>query len=81
MDDGGPEWFAPKRFGFGARPITWQGWTVVIGFVAVAFAAGRWLGNRPLALAGVMVPATAVMILITVRTTRGGFRWRWKDRD
>ena len=81
MDDGGgPEWFAPKRFGFGARPVTWQGWAVLGAYLAVAFVAGRWLGDRPLAMAGVLIPATAVMILITVKTTRGGWRWRWKDR-
>ena len=82
MDDGGgPEWFVPKRFGWGARPVTWQGWAVVIGFVAVAFAAGRWLGDRPLAFAGAMIPATAVLILITAKTTRGGWRWRFGKED
>jgi ABC-2 type transport system ATP-binding protein len=23
-----PEWFARRRYGFGARPVTWQGWVV-----------------------------------------------------
>jgi hypothetical protein len=82
MDDrGGPEWFAPKKFGFGARPVTWQGWAVLVAFFAVAAAAGHWLGDRPVAMAGVLVPATAVMILITVKTTLGGFRWRWGKED
>lgn len=82
MDDGtGPGWFAPKRFGFGARPVTWQGWAVLVAFFAIAAAAGHWLGNRPLAMAGVLVPAAAVMILVVVRTTRGGFRWRFGKED
>jgi hypothetical protein len=82
MDDrGSPEWFAPKEFGFGARPVTWQGWAVVVAFVAVPAAAGYWLGDRPVAMAGVLVPAIAVMMLIAVKTTRGGFRWRWGKED
>jgi hypothetical protein len=54
---------------------------VLVAFFAVAAAAGHWLGDRPVAMAGVLVPATAVMILITVKTTRGGFRWRWGRED
>ena len=26
-------WFRPKRYGFGATPITWQGWAVTIATV------------------------------------------------
>jgi len=33
MSDG-PEWFAPKRFGYGAGlPISWQGWTLTAAFM------------------------------------------------
>jgi Ni/Fe-hydrogenase subunit HybB-like protein len=28
-------WFGSKRIGYGMRPQTWQGWLVVLGFVAV----------------------------------------------
>ena len=32
MSDG-PEWFAPKRYGYGSGlPISWQGWAVLLGF-------------------------------------------------
>ena len=34
MSDG-PEWFAPKRYGLGSTPITWQGWALTFGFVAI----------------------------------------------
>ncbi len=27
-------WFAPKRVGYGLRPQTWQGWTIVAAFSA-----------------------------------------------
>ena len=43
MSDG-PEWFAPRRYGFGTRmPISWQGWLLTIGFAGIAIAASvKW---------------------------------------
>ena len=39
MSDDGPEWFALKRYGYGSGfPISWQGWAVTLGFMAIAFA-------------------------------------------
>lgn len=30
-------WFGPKRFGGGIRPVTWQGWLVMIVVAATIF--------------------------------------------
>ena len=47
----GPEWFAPKRYGYGAGPpIAWQGWALTIGFIAVAVALGVMFHKEPLRL-------------------------------
>ena len=74
----GPEWFAPKRFGYGASyPIAWQGWAVIALYGAIVIVAAHFLKSTPLALAGIVIPATLVLLLIMVRTTRGGWRWRW----
>ena len=81
MSDG-PEWFAPKRYGYGAGlPISWQGWALTIGFVFLAIAAGLTMGQRPLQFIAAMVPLTAAFIVITARTTRGGWRWRSGEDD
>ena len=49
MSDDGPEWFAPKRYGFGAGlPIAWQGWAVTIGFIAISTALALLFAIRPL---------------------------------
>ena len=78
----GPEWFAPKRYGYGAGlPISWQGWAVTLGFMAVAVVAVVLLGDRPVAVAAILIPAALALMLITARTTRGGWRWRWGDDD
>ena len=74
----GPEWFAAKRFGYGAGlPISWQGWAILLAYLAVVIGAALAFAEAPVALLGVLVPATAVLILITSKTTRGDWRWRW----
>ena len=73
----GPEWFAPKRFGYGSGlPIAWQGWVLTIGFLIITFAASVLLAPHPLALPALLAPATILFLSICARTTRGGWRWR-----
>ena len=37
-------------------------------------------GQRPAGLA-LFIAATAVLIVVSCRKTRGGFKWRWGDAD
>jgi hypothetical protein len=80
MSDG-PEWFAPKRYGYGATPITWQGWALTLGFVAIAMVLARKFAHRPVELIAALAPLLVAFIVICARTTRGGWRWRWGDED
>jgi len=81
MSDQG-EWFAPKRYGYGAGPpISWQGWALTIGFTAVAIGLGLLLRRSPLQLVAALVPLTAVFLVICARTTKGGWRWRWGEEE
>jgi hypothetical protein len=77
----GPEWFAPKRYGYGSVPVSWQGWAVTIGFVAVLIAVTLSLRKDPVQLIAALVPIFLVFMVICARTTRGGWRWRWGDDD
>jgi hypothetical protein len=78
----GPEWFAPKRYGFGSgMPVRWQGWALTIGFVAVAIALSVEFKHRPLQFIAALAPFAIVFLIICARTTRGGWRWRWGDDD
>jgi len=77
-----PEWFAPKRYGYGAGlPISWQGWAVMLSFMLIALADALLFAARPLILIAVLIPAIATLLVITARTTRGGWRWRWGEED
>ena len=80
MSDG-PEWFAPKRYGYGATPITWQGWALTLGFVAIAILLSAKFAQRPIVLIAALAPVLIAFIVICARTTRGGWRWRWGDDD
>jgi len=78
----GPEWFAPKRYGYGSGlPISWQGWAVTIGFMAIAIGLSIGLADRPVQFIAAIIPVTAVLLVICARTTRGGWRWRWGKED
>ena len=57
-------------------PIAWQGWVVLGLFMAGTLWATIALGKRPMTLLGVIVPLVVVMLVITAKTTRGGWRWR-----
>ena len=82
MNDGGPEWFAPKRFGYGSGlPISWQGWAITIGFLAISIALALLFRNRPLLFIAAVIPVTAALLVITAKTTRGRWRWRWGKDD
>ena len=78
----GPEWFAAKRYGYGAGlPISWQGWAGILGYLALI---GLTLFGIPYSLIGfasIVIMLSAVLIVTTARTTRGGWRWRWGNKE
>ena len=78
----GPEWFAPKRYGFGSGlPIAWQGWALTFGFVAVSILVSVSFGDRPLQMIALLAPVAIVFVVVCARTTRGGWHWRWGNED
>jgi hypothetical protein len=79
MSDGS-EWFAPKRYGYGAgRPVSWQGWAITLAFILVVTVLSLAFRNRPAQLCAALAPFVIGFLIICARTTRGGWRWRWGD--
>jgi len=77
-----PEWFAAKRYGWGAGlPIAWQGWALSAAFGISVFAAWYLLHDEVLAFVSILVPLSVVFMVICARTTRGGWHWRWGKND
>ena len=72
--------FAPKRYGYGAgMPVRWQGWAV-LGIYGLVLCAAFFALDPPFHVAIVLI-ATAILILVCAMKTRGGWRWRWGERD
>jgi 4-hydroxybenzoate polyprenyltransferase len=77
-------WFRPKRYGYGATPVTWQGWTVtiatVVAMVAVSLALRPTERHQLWALAALIAfdaAALCALLIICRRKTDGEWRWRW----
>ncbi len=82
MSDHGPEWFAPKRFGYGAGlPISWQGWALTAAFAGGSLLIAIKLSTRSTAAVAAVALLLIGFIVIAAKTTRGGWRWRWGDDD
>ena len=82
MNDDGPEWFAPKRYGYGSSlPIAWQGWAILFCYIILITAAAWAIRLSWIAYVSILIPITLLFIFICARTTRGGWRWRWGDDD
>jgi hypothetical protein len=79
-------WFRPKRYGYGATPVTWQGWALILGVVAAMVAVSFYLRlTEPhfwalaLLIAFDMI-ALATLFIVCRHKTDGEWRWRWGDR-
>jgi hypothetical protein len=79
-------WFKPKRYGYGATPVAWQGWALVLGIVAVMVAVSVYLRRteplnwRLTETFGFDAIALIALAIICRRKTDGEWRWRWGDR-
>ena len=78
-------WFRPKHYGYGATPVTWEGWAATIAvavFLAGSIAAMNLLVERSnlvawLVWAVVIAGMTYGFVQLSRRRTDGEWRWRW----
>lgn len=80
----GPEWFHSKRYGLGTGlPCSWQGWAVFLIFLALIFGGAYFIAPMgEMIFIAYVLPITAIFMVIAIKTTRGGWKWRWgKDED
>jgi hypothetical protein len=79
-------WFRPKRYGYGATPVTWQGWAVtlaaIVGIVVATIRLTTLSAGNPWSWVSVAIDAAVIAALLTIcrRKTEGQWRWRWGDR-
>lgn len=75
-------WFPAKRYGWGwGPPVTWQGWVVIVAWLAVLFGAiPHFMPRRPAAY--FVFTVVMVLVLMGICYLKGEPpRWRWGDSD
>jgi hypothetical protein len=69
-------WFVPKRFGYGAVPVTWQGWVVTLAFGAGVMLAVRFL---PAVAEKIIVSLALIAALTAISMVKTDGEWRWRS--
>ena len=81
-------WFKPKSHGYGATPVTWQGWVATVAYVAFVvglslFIVGGFGGAAKPGFGTVMIWAAMVaattyaFVQFSKAKTEGDWKWRW----
>ena len=73
-------WFPAKRYGWGwGPPLRWQGWAVLVAWLAILTAAGlRLLPLHPIAFLVFAIIMAGLLTLVCFITGEPP-RWRWGD--
>jgi hypothetical protein len=80
-------WFKPKKFGYGATPATWEGWTFTAGYALFVLVISLiFMGREPavrdvIAWIALLIPATIGTVWVSWRKTDGEWRWRWSRNN
>ena len=80
-------WFRPKSYGFGATPITWEGWAISLAVAAVVAGSAVMMTvfvDRAGLVAWLIWVAfvagiTFWLVRVSRRRTEGEWRWRWGE--
>jgi hypothetical protein len=77
-------WFRAKDHGYGAGlPIAWQGWALILSYIAAVVGIGLLLQDASAGgaagLVALITLLTAIFIVVAKARTEGGWRWRWGD--
>ncbi|MGA2585162.1 MAG: hypothetical protein ABSG31_17965 [Tepidisphaeraceae bacterium] len=73
-----PYWFPAKRYGWGwGLPATWQGWVVVIAWLAIIIGVSPLLTAHHFPLFFVFMGAMAVLLIAICYAKGEPPRWRW----
>ncbi len=73
-------WFAPRMFGWGATPVTWQGWLATLIFAGLLFGVVYATPGTYIKLVAA-TPIVLAFLLLLARKTEGGLHWQWGPRD
>jgi hypothetical protein len=79
-------WFKPREYGYGATPVSWQGWAITVATMIVvvmtSIVVPALADGAAWALSAIVIDVVAIAVLVIVsrRKTDGEWRWRWGQR-
>ncbi len=74
-------WFKPKRYGYGAYPISWEGWLLIAVFVILMILNGVFiLSYNEILFLMAFVFITFLLVYISAKKTKGKWEWRWAGK-
>ncbi len=75
-------WFKRKRYGWGWRPVTWQGWVLVTAYMFLTILLFTRVDSAGNALLSVLIEFTALTAILIVICYLTGEkpRWQWGDK-
>jgi hypothetical protein len=80
MNDEPTFWFPVKRYGWGwGLPVCWQGWLVLVAYLALLAAGIYYFAPRQAALSLFLYMTVLTAVLLAVFALKGErpLRWRW----
>jgi hypothetical protein len=79
-------WFKRKLYGWGWTPATWQGWTITLGYVALALLFAFTIDDRS-PTREIMFTFVLPFVLLTIAYIRIVYkkgespRWQWGEQE
>ncbi len=74
-------WFRPKRYGYGASPVNWKGWSVTAVYVVLLLAVTLATAGHLLLRFGAFAVLMALLIWIVWKKTDGTWRWGPDEKE
>jgi hypothetical protein len=77
-------WFKQKMFGWGWTPVKWQGWLVIVVYVALLIAATKTIDQSapkdavPYTFLAIVILLTAALFFVTYKKgEKPSWHWGW----
>ena len=71
-------WFAAKRYGYGWRPSSWQGWLIIALYIVLAIVGADFLVRNDESAGAIVYEIVLTVALIVVCAMKGEPpRWHW----
>lgn len=72
-------WFKPKDYGYGAFPITWEGWACIVVFVIGVLSTVSTAQESGNLFYLYLIAWIIIISYVSKIKTKGDWKWRWGE--